>query len=278
VTDQAERYDRFASGYARYWAPVLAPAVRTLLEALDPSTGPADRILDVGTGTGQLALGALERWPGATVVGVDLSSGMTAVAEAEADRVLGRDGRARFTTAMAPADELPFEDARFDLAISSFVYQLVPRRARALREARRVLRPGGTLSYVSWLDDERVFRPDQLFDDVLERLHLEPRIFDGRPGDIPSVERAAGELRRAGFADVEARDGMIEHRFSVDGYLEFLSEFDEESLFEELEPAVRRRLESALRDELLRLTPDAMTMRFPIVFATGRRSDGRRPR
>jgi len=274
MTDQAERFDRFASGYARYWAPVLAPAVRALLDGLEPSTAP-QRILDVGTGTGQLALGALERWPGATVVGVDISSGMAAVAAAEADRALGPGGRARFSTVIAPADELPFEDGSFDLAISSFVFQLVQRRGRALRQARRVLRPGALLSYVSWLDDERIFRPDQLLDEALERLDLEPRVFDGRPGDIPSVDRAAGELRHAGFADVEARAGMIEHEFSVDGYLEFLSEFDEESLFEELDPALRRRLESMLRDELVRLTPDAMTMRFPIVFATGRRSDGR---
>jgi ubiquinone/menaquinone biosynthesis C-methylase UbiE len=275
MTDQAERYDRFASGYARYWAPVLAPAVGRLLDELEPRAGEADRILDVGTGTGQLALGALGRWPRAKVVGIDLSSGMTAVAEAEADRLLGRDGRARYSTEIAPADELPFEDGRFDLAISSFVYQLVQRRARALREARRVLRPGGLLSYVSWLEDRRIFRPDELFDDVLEQLDLEPRVFDGRPGDIPSVERAAGELRHAGFADVEAHAGLIEHRFSADGYIEFLSEFDEESLFDELEPEVRRRLESTLRHELARLSPDAMTMRFPIVFATGRRSDGR---
>jgi len=58
----------------------------------------------------------------------------------------------------------------------------------------------------------------------------------------------------------------------VDGYVEFLAKFDEETLFEELEPDVRRRLESTLRDGLARLTPGEMTMRFPIVFASGRRS------
>ena len=270
--DQAKRFDKFASGYAHHWAPVLAPAVRTLLDELEPVVGAPSRILDVGTGTGQLALGALARWPEATVVGVDVSAGMAKVAEAEADRALGRAGRKRFEVQLAPADELPFEEERFDLAISSFVFQLVPRRARAFREARRVLRPGGILAFVSWLQDDRAFRPDQVFDEALERLDLEPRPFDGRPGDLPSVERTAGELRRAGFAAATAHPGLIEHRFSVDGYVEFLSEFDEESLFEELEPDRRAQLESALRDGLARLTPDEMTMRFPIVFATGRRS------
>jgi ubiquinone/menaquinone biosynthesis C-methylase UbiE len=270
--DQAKRFDKFASGYARYWAPVLAPAVRTLLDELEAVVGAPDRILDVGTGTGQLALGALARWPAATVDGIDVSSGMATVAEAEAARLLGRAGRKRFKVQVAPADELPFEDERFDLAISSFVFQLVPGRARAFREARRVLRPGGNLSFVTWLLDDRAFRPDQVFDDALEELDLEPRAFDGRPGDLASVDRAAGELRRAGFAAVTAHPGMIVHRFSVDGYIEFLSEFDEESLFEELEPDMRARLVSTLREGLTRLTPDEMTMRFPIVFATGRRS------
>jgi ubiquinone/menaquinone biosynthesis C-methylase UbiE len=272
TTDQAKRFDKFASGYVRYWAPVLAPAVGRLLDELEPSIGTPDRILDVGTGTGQLALGALTRWPSSTVVGIDVSSGMARVAEAEAQRALGRAGRTRFSVRIAPADELPFEDAAFDLAISSFVFQLVTRRARAFREARRVLRPGGTLAFVTWLQDDRAFRPDEVFDAALEQLDLEPRVFDGRPGDLPSVDRTAGELRRAGFAGVSAHAGLIEHRFGVDDYVEFLSAFDEESLFEELEPDVRRRLESTLREGLVRLTPDEMTMRFPIVFATGRRS------
>jgi ubiquinone/menaquinone biosynthesis C-methylase UbiE len=270
--DQAKRFDKFASGYARHWAPVLAPAVRRLLDEVEGAVAPPEHILDVGTGTGQLALGALARWPKTIVLGVDVSAGMAKVAEAEAERLLGRAGRKRFSIRIVPADELPFEDGRFDLAISSFVFQLVPSRARAFREARRVLRPGGTLAFVTWLQDDRAFRPDQVFDDALERLDIEPRAFDGRPGDLPSVDRTAGELRRAGFAGVTAHAGRLEHRFSVDSYVEFLSQFDEETLFEELEPDVRRRLESTLRDELAPLTPDEMTVRFPIVFATGRRS------
>jgi ubiquinone/menaquinone biosynthesis C-methylase UbiE len=272
VTDQAERFDRFATGYAQYWAPVLAPAVRQLLDEVEPRAAEPERILDVGTGTGQLALGALARWPRATVVGVDVSAGMAAVARAEAERALGRQAGARFSIEIAPADQVPFEDARFDLAVSSFVYQLVPSRSRAYREARRVLRPGGVLAFVSWLEDDRIFRPDQLFDEILDRLEIEPRSFDGRPGDLPSVSRAAGELRHAGFADVSSHAGAIEHRFGVDDYVEFMADFDEESLFDELEPAVRERLETALREELARLTPDEMTMRFPIVFVMGRRS------
>jgi len=272
MTDQGDRYDRMAAGYARWWAPVLAPAVTQLLDDLDARIDGLTRLLDIGTGTGQLALGAVTRWAHVSVVGVDASAGMAAVADAEADRVLDRAARTRFRSEVALADALPFPDRGFDLVLSSFVFQLVPRRARALREARRVLRPGGILSYVTWLEDDRVFLPDATFDDVLDDVGIGAREGDARSGDLPSVDRAARELRRAGFSAVVARRGLVEHRFSVDGYVAFLSEFDEETLFSELEPHTRERLETELGRRLATLSPDQMTMRFPIVFATGRRS------
>jgi SAM-dependent methyltransferase len=272
MTDHAERYDRIAEGYARWWAPVLAPAVAELLDEVGPTIKGWERIIDIGTGTGQLGLGALQRWPGVSLVGVDASAGMCAVADAEADRRLPGVERVRFSTEVAPAAALPFPNGAFDVAISSFVFQLVPRRARALLEARRVLRPGGTLAYVTWLEDDRVFVPDITFDDVLDEVGIGARGDDRPSGDLPSVERAAGELRRAGFAGVTARGGLLEHRFTVDGYVAFLTEFDEETLFTELEPDLRERLLTTLRARLGALSPDEMTMRFPIVFATGRRS------
>ncbi len=272
MTEQAERYDRIALGYAQWWAPVLAPAVARLLDDIAPHAEGAGTVIDIGTGTGQLALAALGRWPGPSVVGIDPSSGMCAVADAEADRVLAPPERTRFRSVVAFADALPFDDGTFDLAASSFVLQLVPRRARALREIRRVLRPGGLLGYVTWVEDDRVFLPDVTFDDVLDEVGVEPRPADGRSGDLPSVDRAAGELRRAGFAEVTARGGWVEHRFSVDGYIAFLTEFDEDTLFDEFDRELRERVVATLRERLGRLTPEQMTMRFPIVFATGRRS------
>lgn len=272
MTETAERYDRIAEGYAQWWAPVLAPAVERLLDRAEPWVADgAVRLLDIGTGTGQLAFGALDRWRTVSVVGVDASAGMGATADAIADRQLGGD-RTRFRTEIAFADALPFPDKSFDLALSSFVFQLVPNRARALREARRVLRTGGTLGYVSWLVDERAFAPDRLFDEVLDELDIPGRDFDGRSGDLPSVERAAGELRRAGFSEVTAEGDLLEHPFSAEGYLAFLSEFDEQSLFEELEGELRDRLVATMRDRLAGLSPDDLTMRFPILYAAGRRS------
>jgi ubiquinone/menaquinone biosynthesis C-methylase UbiE len=273
VSEQAERYDRLAEGYASWWAPVLAPAVERLLDrATAWLDGGSATMLDIGTGTGQLAIGAIRRWPGISVIGVDASAGMRSVADALARRTLG-DAAGRFRTETAFADELPFGDAAFDVALSSFVFQLVPNRARALREARRILRPGGILAYVSWLQDDRSFTPDLIFDEVLESFDIDGGEPGGRSGDLPSVARAAGELRRAGFAEVSADGDMLEHGFTVESYLAFLTEFDEESLFDELDRDVRDRLLATLRARLACLTTDELTMRFPIVFASGRRSD-----
>ena len=177
-----ERYDRFSAGYARWWAPVLAPAVDELLDHLEPRLGDASRLIDIGTGTGQLALAALARWPQVSMVGVDASRGMAAVADAEADRVLDGAARTRFSTEVAFADALPFDDATFDAAVSSFVFQLVPSRARAFREARRVLRPDGVLAWVSWLLEDRVFEPDVILDDELDAVGIGAREDEGRPG------------------------------------------------------------------------------------------------
>jgi SAM-dependent methyltransferase len=272
VTEQAERFDRFAAGYARWWAPVLAPAVGTLIERLDPDVvRPGSRILDVGTGTGQLAIAALERWPAATVDGVDVSEGMMVAAKAEADRRLPPAVRSRFRTTVATADRLPFEDGTFDLALTSFVLQLVPNRHRALRDIRRVVRPGGTFASVTWIAGRIVFAPDEAFDDALEAVGEEPRGSDGRSGDFDRVEAALHEFRRAGFSGVAVAPGVVEHRFGADEYVAFMTEFDEETLVAELDDDVRPRFLDDLRRRVAALTPEQLTLRLPIVFATGRR-------
>ena len=83
--DQGARYDRIADGYARHWAPVIRPAAVRLLEVLAPllPAGSA-HLLDIGTGTGTLALEAIERWPAVHVTGIDASSEMAGRAKREA--------------------------------------------------------------------------------------------------------------------------------------------------------------------------------------------------
>lgn len=273
VTDQGERYDRMAEGYERWWAPVLAPSAIALLPLLDSvvQDGAAD-LLDVGIGTGNLAIPALDRWPTVRVTGIDASGEMIRAAESLAGDRLAAEARARLDTRTAFADELPFGDGTFDAAMSSFVLQLVPSRARALREIRRVLRPGGTLAYVTWVKDKRPFAPDRVFDALLDEFGFDDAEGDGRSGDVRSVATAGGELRRAGFRAVQSTAALLQHRFTVGDYISFLVEFDEETLFMEMRTAERRRFLARLREGLMALTDDEMTFRAPIVYASGRRS------
>jgi ubiquinone/menaquinone biosynthesis C-methylase UbiE len=272
MTEQAERYDRIATGYARWWAPIIAPQAVGVLAHLEPAiAGGARRIVDIGTGTGTLAIAALRRWPDVEVVGVDASSGMAEVAAAEADRLLDAADRRRFDTRVAFADEMPFADGQFDVAMSSFVFQLVPNRFRALREAHRVLRSGGTLAYVSWLADERAFGPDADFDAALEEIGIGARDWDDRPGDIESVPAAVAQMRRAGFSGATAEAGLLEHQFDVEGYVGFMTTFDEEDLVRSLEPDERDALLAGLRRRLRARPAADLVLRLSTVTARGTR-------
>ena len=274
MTDEQARYDRMAAGYARWWAPVLAPSALGLLDRLDPVLGsPGVEVVDIGTGTGNLALAALGRWPAARVTGIDASREMLGALEAAVEARPDHE-RSRFAGHVAFAAELPFPDACFDVAMSSFVLQLVPNRAKALREIRRVLRPGGTLGYVTWLADKTAFAPDRIFDGLLTEFGYDEEEDHDRCGDVPSVPTGAAEMRRAGFRDVTASLGRLEYAYTVESYMAFMVEFDEESLFDEMGRAERRRFLARLREGLMSVPSDDLVFKAPIVYATGRRSDG----
>ena len=274
MTDQAARFDKLAAGYEAWWAPVLAPSAIALLDRLEgPIAAGARHVIDVGVGTGNLAIAALRRWPSIRVTGVDASREMVGAVEALVEERLP-DARQRFSGRVAFADELPFAEGSMDAAMSSFVLQLVPNRARALREIRRVLRPGATLAFVTWVGEDRSFAPDRVFDEVLAEAGFEEEPADGRSGDVPSVAAAIGELRHAGFRAVEAEAGELSYAWTIDTYIRFLAEFDEESTFDEMPRAERRRFTATLRERLMALPEDAFTFRAGIVYATGIRSDG----
>src|SRR5665811_1435462 len=126
-----DRYDRIAVGYQRWWAPVIAPAALRLLDLV------ASTVVDR---PGTLARAAVAPAPG-----------MLAVGEREAARTLASSDVRRLDWRTGTAERLPLADGGADAVVSSFAFHHVRGRSAALREARRVLRPGGMIAVVTWL-------------------------------------------------------------------------------------------------------------------------------
>jgi SAM-dependent methyltransferase len=100
-------------------------------------------VLDVGSGTGNLAFALAENPAIGRVQGIDYVP-----AYVEHARNRNRDARVDFR--VGDATELPFADASFDHALSMLVLQFVPQSDIAVREMRRVTRPGGTVAAATW--------------------------------------------------------------------------------------------------------------------------------
>jgi ubiquinone/menaquinone biosynthesis C-methylase UbiE len=123
--------------YERYFVPSIGrPLAVNLVMSATPQ--PGERALDIGCGTGVVArLAREEVAPTGSVAGVDPNPGMLAVAEQLAPEI---------EWYRAGADGLPLPDTSFDLALSQLSLQFVPDKLAALREAHRVLRPGGRIA------------------------------------------------------------------------------------------------------------------------------------
>lgn len=102
--------------------------------------GPVERVLDLGCGTGELTRLTARRFPSATVVGLDFTAAMLAVARRRTD-----SGATRVAYARGTAMRLPFADGAFDLVTNAFLVRNLVDLEAALREMHRVLRPGGVL-------------------------------------------------------------------------------------------------------------------------------------
>ncbi len=126
----AEVYDRrFVPALFGQWGPVVS-AIAGVRRGM--------AVLDVGCGTGALALAAAAIvGPGGRVSGLDANPEMLAVARSKPAAIDWHEGR---------AEALPFAEASFDAVASQFAFMFFQDRERALQEMHRVARPGAAVA------------------------------------------------------------------------------------------------------------------------------------
>lgn len=123
-----------------------------------------ERVLDLGTGTGEAALFLAREFPRASVRGVDVSEAMIAAARAK----VGLDPEGRIAFRVADAAALPFAEESFDLVAQVNVPPF-------FAEIARVLRPGGTvLIAASWGSDTPFYTPSDVLERGFRRHGIEP--------------------------------------------------------------------------------------------------------
>jgi SAM-dependent methyltransferase len=132
----------WASGdYPSMVETFLTPLGPRLVEAV--GIGEGDRVLDVASGTGNAAIPAAAT--GASVVASDLTPELF-----EAGRDRAAAAGVELEWAEADAEDLPFEEASFDVVISSIGVMFAPHHQAAADELVRVCRPGGKIGVLSW--------------------------------------------------------------------------------------------------------------------------------
>lgn len=228
------------------WSRLLVPGYLDFAGVRD-----GQDILDVGTGTGALALAIEARTGSARIVGVDPSEDFLAAAKQNA-----ASSRIRFEAGDAQA--LRFPDASFDQALSLLVLNFVKEPLQAIAEMRRVTRAGGTISACVWDYDEGMQMARFFWD---EAVALDPSM---APKDQRNMKFARqGELgeawRKAGMKDVREHALVIDQPYAnfEDYWLPFLEGAGAAGAFvAAMAPERRRELESRLRKRMLGDRPD----------------------
>jgi ubiquinone/menaquinone biosynthesis C-methylase UbiE len=150
IRDANVRYhDVAAESYDAKWgidfgAGGRAQVLGKVRRALGHEVGTYADALEIGAGTGYVALNLLLSGHVERATCTDVAPGMLAVLDANADRLGLAD---RVTTVATDAERLPFADGSFDLVVGHAVLHHLPDLGRAFAELHRVLRPGGVVVF-----------------------------------------------------------------------------------------------------------------------------------
>ena len=174
---------------------------------------PGQRLLDVAGGTGDVSFRFLGRAPGAHATVCDMTESMLVEGRhrAEADRMADR-----LDWVVGDAMALPFADNSFDVYTISFGIRNVTRIPDALREAYRVLRPGGRLMVLEfsqipneglqWLYDRYSFNVIPVMGQIIAKDRDSYQYLVESIRKFPDQETFAGLIRAAGFGQVKFRN------------------------------------------------------------------------
>ncbi len=203
---------------------------------------PDERVLDVACGSGNGAIAAARRsWGGA--VGSDF---VPALLERGRERAAAEHLEVEFVE--ADAQDLPFADASFDVAMSIFGAMFAPDQERTAAELLRVVRPGGRIGMANWTPDGGLA---QLFMTIAKHTGGPP------PGTMPPVlwgtEERLRELFGDGISDLRIERQVSRQGFrSADHYLDFFRTYfgPLRAAFDKVGPEGAPALEADLRDYL----------------------------
>jgi demethylmenaquinone methyltransferase/2-methoxy-6-polyprenyl-1,4-benzoquinol methylase len=169
------------------------------------------RVLDLATGTGDLALMIARLHPDARVVGSDPSSRMLEVGIQKVERVGLAD---RVSLELGDAQALPYEDDAFDGCCIAFGIRNVPDRSAALGEMARVTRPGGRVAVlelgepsVGWLSPIARFHVRKVIPRIGGMLSgsEEYKYLQQSIAAFPSADRFAEQMRDSGLNVLEVK-------------------------------------------------------------------------